>query len=106
MTSPQPLLVVSIITPSFNQARYIEATMQSVLAQDYPRIEYIIVDGASMDGTVDVIKKFEGRIASWVSEVTKVRPTRSTRDLRAEGRHPCVDQFLMTRTMQARLARR
>lgn len=59
---------VSIITVVYNGIKHIEQAIQSVLQQTYPHIEYIIVDGGSTDGTVDLIKKYEGKLAKWISE--------------------------------------
>ena len=62
---------ISIVTPVFNQVKYLEETIQSILSQGYPNLEYIIIDGGSTDGTVDIIKKYESQLAYWVSEPDK-----------------------------------
>ena len=61
------LPLISIVTPSFNQAQYIRATIDSVLSQDYPNFEYIVMDGGSTDGTVEILKSY-GKKLNWVSE--------------------------------------
>jgi glycosyltransferase involved in cell wall biosynthesis len=62
---------ISIVTPSYNQGQYIEETILSILNQNYPNLEYFIIDGGSSDNTVDIIKKYEDKITYWVSEPDK-----------------------------------
>lgn len=61
---------ISIITPSLNQGDFIEQTILSVLSQDYPNLEYLIVDGGSLDATLDVLAKYSGKV-TWISEADK-----------------------------------
>jgi glycosyltransferase involved in cell wall biosynthesis len=59
---------IALVTPVYNSSKYIEATILSVIAQNYPSLDYFIVDGGSTDGTVDIIRKYESKISGWISE--------------------------------------
>jgi glycosyltransferase involved in cell wall biosynthesis len=80
---------ISLVTPSMNQGRFIAATIQSVLAQGYPNLEYTIVDGGSTDGTLDVIRAHSHQLASWVSE-----PDSGQTDALMKGFSRCSGELL------------
>ena len=68
MTVPTTLPKITIVTPSFNQAHYLDATCRSIVSQEYPNLEWFVCDGGSKDNSVEVIKRYEPHIAWWVSE--------------------------------------
>src|SRR5580704_6207145 len=73
---------ISLVTPSYNQAAFLERTIRSVLDQEYPALEYMIVDGGSADGSVATIKKFAPKLAYWISERDGGQPEAINKGLR------------------------
>lgn len=80
---------VSIITITYNAERFLERTIQSIVAQQATDFEYIVIDGASTDGTLDIIRHYESRIISWISE-----PDRGLYDAMNKGLHRARGEYV------------
>jgi glycosyltransferase involved in cell wall biosynthesis len=84
-----PYPKISIVTPSLNQGIYLEETILSVLNQNYPNLEYIIIDGGSTDGSVEIIKKYEQQLTCWISE-----PDKGMYDAIQKGFDKCTGEIM------------
>jgi len=73
---------ISVVTPSFNQGQFLEATLRSILLQGYPNLEYFVMDGGSTDGSVEIISKYSRWLTHWVSEPDGGQSTAINRGLR------------------------
>ena len=80
---------ISIVTPNLNCAQFLEETILSVLRQDYPNLQYIIVDGGSTDGSIDIIKKYDDQLSFWISE-----PDKGMYDAIQKGFEKCTGELM------------
>lgn len=71
LTATRSYPKISIVTPTYNSVAFLEATIQSVLSQNYPNLDYIIIDGGSTDGTLEIIERYQEHLSYWVSEPDK-----------------------------------